>query len=58
MITQLIHNPMQVAAYLWALLLVLLLSVALAFTLVVVLVFLVYGLRSTFASKKTDDKKP
>ena len=49
---------MQVAAYLWALLLVLLLSVALAFTLVVVLVFLVYGLRSTFASKKTGDKKP
>ena len=49
---------MEVAAYLWALLLVLLLSVALAFTLVVVLVFLVYGLRSTFASKKTDDKKP
>ena len=58
MITQLIHNPMEVAAYLWALLLVLLLSVALAFTLVVVLVFLVYGLRSTFASKKTADKKP
>ena len=58
MITQLIHNPMEVAAYLWALLLVLLLSVALAFTLVVVLVFLVYGLRSTFDSKKTDDKKP
>ena len=58
MITQLIHNPMEVAAYLWALLLVLLLSVALAFTLVVVLVFLVYGLRSTFASKKTGDKKP
>ena len=49
---------MEVAAYLWALLLVLLLSVALAFTLVVVLVFLVYGLRSTFASKKTADKKP